>query len=281
MADITSLVTRAARDTAAAIEAILGSGKCGGGAVTNASQGSLVVTVPAGYKFVIGASGLLPADVITFNESVTITVADDDDIYIRRLPGGASFELASAASTPADGDKIADIDISMPTTPDLVETPSIGAAGVRSYIHVDLSVDQQFDLSAPSHLEFDRIVASSGDLLTSFGTGQALGRVTLAAGKIYRVRAGFTFLGEDGNSQLCCSIYNLTDDQVEGSGGLLQPMESIGDPLRNHSNECIAYVDARDADKQIECRILSGGGVTSISTGTTNTGPTWMTAEEL
>ena len=155
-------------------------------------------------------------------------------------------------------------------------------AGV-SYLLADLNGDQNLNLTAPSHVELNRELQSSDDMVgaLSIGTAQQLGIITLPAGKLWECEAGFSLETNAAGAQLCCSIFDLLSVQAEGVGGMLLPMTNLLN--QNHSNQCKAFIDTRNRSSvvTIELRILSGVNVTLIYSGSTSHGPTWLKVRSL
>ncbi len=149
-----------------------------------------------------------------------------------------------------------------------------------SYGLYQLSGNQDINVTAPNHIQFDQELQVSADMVGSLsvGTAQQLGIVTLPAGKVWECEAAFSWFGDDGNAQLCCSMFDLLAGAVFGVGGFQRPLSAIAGANSNHSPQGKGFIDTRERSGivTIEFRILSGGQVDTIFAGTTSTGPTWL-----
>lgn len=152
-----------------------------------------------------------------------------------------------------------------------------------SFLLVDLNGDQTANLTAPNHVQFNRIVQASDDMADAMDenqTAQLLGLVTLPAGKLWECEGAFSFRGEDGNAQLCCALWDNLAAAQFGVGGMEKTMDPVpaASTRENHSNQCKGFVDTRERAGivVVELRILSGGAVTNIFSGSTSLGPTWL-----
>ena len=147
-----------------------------------------------------------------------------------------------------------------------------------SYALYELGVDQNLNLGAPNHVELDTELEVSADMVGSLSVGsqQANGIITMPAGKLWEVEAGFSFETNAAGAQLCCQLFDLQAAAVFGVGGMLLPMTNLLN--QNHSNQNKGFLDTRDRAGvvTIELRILSGVNVTLIYTATTAHGPTWL-----
>ena len=147
-----------------------------------------------------------------------------------------------------------------------------------SYLLAELGGDQNANLTAPSHVQLDVEAQASPDMVgaLSVGTAQQLGIITVPAGKVWEIEAGFSFETNAAGAQLCCSIFDLLAVGAIGVGGMLLPQTNLLN--QNHSPQCKAFLDTRERSGivTIELRILSGVNVTLIYTATTAHGPTWL-----
>ncbi len=106
MANITSRIRRLSQVVAEATVAVLGTGKVAGAEITAAAG---LVTVPAGSRIAFGRTGTRPPQAIELTEDVDVSAVNGDELYVRQLPGGASFEIVAAAATPVGALKLADL----------------------------------------------------------------------------------------------------------------------------------------------------------------------------
>ena len=143
-----------------------------------------------------------------------------------------------------------------------------------------LGMNQDANVTAPNHVELDTELQVSDDLVGSLATGsqQANGIITLPGGKLWECEASFSWFGDDGNSQLCCALFDLLAAAQFGVGAFERPMAAVAGQFSNHSSQCKGFIDSRDRGGivTLELRILSGGQVDTIFAGTTSTGPTWL-----
>lgn len=143
-----------------------------------------------------------------------------------------------------------------------------------------LSGDQSSNLTAPNHVQFDTLQTSSGSGISqSAGTAQQLGLLTIPIGGRWKITAGFTFTAQAPTDQLCAAVFNNTDTQQEGVGGMKKTYTNGQND--NDSPQAVAFLDTVAEAKEIELRILSGAGLLTIKAGSTSFGPTWLAVEEM
>lgn len=148
-----------------------------------------------------------------------------------------------------------------------------------SYLLAELATtDQNLNLTPPNHVEMETETQASDDMVgaLSVGSQQQNGIITVPAGKVWEIEAGFSFQTNAAGAQLCCAIFDLLAVSAIGVGGMLLPQTNLLN--ENHSPQCKAFLDTRNRSGivTIELRILSGVNVTLIYQATTAHGPTWM-----
>ena len=172
------------------------------------------------------------------------------------------------------------------------ELASILSVGKRfAVIGMGGEGNQSFDLGVGDHIEFGaggggiEVENTEGSGVTiAPGTGQKAGQITLPKGGIWKVQGYLSFAGGMADSQICCAFFDLT------SGGTPAEAPGMGLMQKTYTNvvnqgvnvvPASAYIDCRTAAVTIELRILSASGATTVFAGSTNEGPTYMTAEQL
>ena len=169
------------------------------------------------------------------------------------------------------------------------ELASISSVG-KKYALISMAANQSANFTPPDHVELDQVEfensEGSGVSVTGGANTQADGIITLPKGGIWKLNAWLTFQGGAAADQICCAFFGVsgsgfpTPAEADGKGLMQKNYTNINNAGLN-SVPATAYIDARLGAVDVELRILSGAGVQVIFAGSTNEGPTYVTAEQL
>jgi hypothetical protein len=138
------------------------------------------------------------------------------------------------------------------------------ATGVMEFVLGKLATQQSTNIAANDHIKFDTVVTSRGssavlDTTTAYVTTQgaaAVGRITLKAGKTYKITAGVPFyLGSAATSTAVLRLYDATAGaNLPGIGFSVWPSS---DTTNEFGGAVAVAFFTPTQDSLIELRIIS------------------------
>jgi hypothetical protein len=157
-------------------------------------------------------------------------------------------------------------------------------SGVMEFVLGKLATQQSANIAANDHIKFDTVITSRGssavlDTTTAYATGAgaaSVGRITLKAGKTYKITAGIPFyLGSAATSTAVLRLYDAT------AGANLPGIAFSVWPSSTTTNEygsamAVAFFTPTQ-DSLVELRIISA--TTGTRYGNTSGEEPWILVE--
>lgn len=160
------------------------------------------------------------------------------------------------------------------------------ASGLTEFVTAQLATQQTANIAANDHLKLDTVLASRGvsvalDVSTAYSnvTGAAsIGRFTLKAGRLYRLRATIPYvLGSGATGALVAQFWDATANAaIPGSQSVLLVNTDASNDTGDGSCEAVF---APGVDTLVEVRIITATALTQI--GTTGARTPIVTVETL